>query len=60
MGDDCCPDYEIRVPMDDKTTMHYSYYTIPLGPGEAVQKPTDIPMWENPYQHDNGRRSWRQ
>jgi 5,5'-dehydrodivanillate O-demethylase len=55
VGDESCPEYQIRVPMDDTTTLYYWYNTSPLGPGEEAQKPTDIPIWENPYQHDNGR-----
>ncbi|HEX3246814.1 MAG TPA: Rieske 2Fe-2S domain-containing protein [Chloroflexota bacterium] len=55
VGDESCPEYQIRVPMDDTTTLYYWYNTSPLGLGEDVQKSTDIPIWENPYQHDNGR-----
>jgi len=55
VGDESCPEFQIRVPMDDTTTRYYWYNTHPLAPGAEVQKTSDIPIWENPYQHENGR-----
>lgn len=52
IGDDSCPRFEIRVPMDDTSTMHYSYYCTPRAPG---QEPSgEIPVYEIPYQKPDG------
>jgi 5,5'-dehydrodivanillate O-demethylase len=53
VGDASCPRFEIRVPVDDTHTRHYSYFGAPLRPGEGPQ--TEIPTYEIPLQHDDGR-----
>jgi 5,5'-dehydrodivanillate O-demethylase len=47
------PSFLIRVPVDDGTTLHYWYITAPREPGAPAQE--SIPVYELPYQHDNGR-----
>ncbi len=53
VGDATCPRFEIRVPVDETHTRHYSYFGAPLRPGEAPQ--TEIPTYEIPLRHDDGR-----
>ncbi len=53
IGDDSCPRFEIRVPLDDESTMHYSYYCIPRAPGEPARE--DIPVYEIPYLKEDGK-----
>jgi 5,5'-dehydrodivanillate O-demethylase len=53
VGETRSPGFQIRVPVDDTHTLHYWYNAEMREPGEAPQ--TEIPVWENPYQHPNGR-----
>lgn len=55
MGTPGNPQYQIRVPVDDSHTLHFWYYTRPRGADEPVQRPGDIPVWDNPHQHEDGR-----
>ncbi len=45
------PSFQIRVPADDRTTMHFWYLTTPIEPGKSQQ----TTFQEFPYQHDDGR-----
>jgi 5,5'-dehydrodivanillate O-demethylase oxygenase subunit len=47
------PQFQIRVPMDDTTTLHWWYYTRSREPGEPEQ--TEIPVYEIPHSDQNGR-----
>jgi 5,5'-dehydrodivanillate O-demethylase len=47
------PQFQIRVPMDDTTTLHWWYYTRSREPGEPEQ--TEIPVYEIPHSDENGR-----
>jgi 5,5'-dehydrodivanillate O-demethylase len=53
VGETRSPGFQIRVPVDDTNTLHFWYNAKLREPGEAAQ--TDIPVWENPYKHENGR-----
>ncbi len=46
------PMFQIRVPVDDVTTMAYWYFTKPLPDGEAPR--TIVPVWENPFRNPDG------
>lgn len=47
------PSLQIRVPVDDTTTLHYWYITTPRAPGAPPQEA--IPVDEYPYRHEDGR-----
>lgn len=47
------PSFQIRVPVDDTTTLHYWYITTPREAGASPQE--QIAVYELPYQHENGR-----
>jgi len=49
------PQFQIRVPMDDVTTLHYWYMCKPLPAGSAPQPMEDINVWQNPYKHEDGK-----
>jgi 5,5'-dehydrodivanillate O-demethylase oxygenase subunit len=49
------PQFQIRVPMDDVTTLHYWYMCKPLPTGSAPQPIEDIKVWDNPYKHPDGK-----
>lgn len=53
VGDSSCPRFEIRVPVDDTHTLHYSYFAWPRGSDAAPQRA--IPTYEIPLRHDDGR-----
>ena len=53
VGDSSAPGFQVRVPMDDTHTLHYWYYVKPREKGASPQ--TTIPVWENPYKHEDGR-----
>jgi len=53
VGETRDPAFQIRVPVDDTHTLHYWYNATLRKPGERPQ--AEIPVWENPYKHDNGR-----
>jgi 5,5'-dehydrodivanillate O-demethylase len=46
------PMLQIRVPVDDTTTIHYWYLTSPRAPGAAPQE--QVPYWENPFRNPDG------
>lgn len=52
---DTNPQFQVRVPIDDTHTLHYWYMCKPMAAGAEPQAVEDIPVWENPYQHENGR-----
>jgi len=45
--------FQIRVPMDDTHTAHWYYNCYPVKPGEAQQRPEDIPMFRVPVPAPN-------
>jgi 5,5'-dehydrodivanillate O-demethylase oxygenase subunit len=47
------PMLQIRVPVDDTTTIHYWYLTSPRPEGAPPQ--TTVPMWDNPFRNPDGR-----
>ncbi|HTE87105.1 MAG TPA: Rieske 2Fe-2S domain-containing protein, partial [Dehalococcoidia bacterium] len=53
VGETRSPGFQIRVPVDDTNTLHYWYNASLREPGDAPQG--EIPVWENPYKHPNGR-----
>ena len=53
VGEADSPGFQIRVPMDDTHTLHYWYNAKVRALGQAPQD--RIPVWENPYRHENGR-----
>jgi 5,5'-dehydrodivanillate O-demethylase len=46
------PMLQIRVPVDDTTTIHYWYLTSPRAEGAPPQE--RIPMWDNPFRNPDG------
>lgn len=46
------PMFQIRVPVDDTTTIHYWYFTTPRPEGAPPQ--ATIPVWENPFRNPDG------
>ena len=46
------PMFQIRVPLDDQTTMAYWYFTKPLPEGEPPR--TEVPVWANPFVNPDG------
>jgi 5,5'-dehydrodivanillate O-demethylase oxygenase subunit len=46
------PMFQIRVPVDDETTMAYWYFTKPLPEGEPPR--TTVPVWPNPFRNPDG------
>jgi 5,5'-dehydrodivanillate O-demethylase oxygenase subunit len=53
VGESRSPGFQVRVPVDDTNTLHYWYNAVLREPAEPEQ--TEIPVWENPYKHENGR-----
>jgi 5,5'-dehydrodivanillate O-demethylase len=53
VGDASCPRFEIRVPVDERNTRHYSYFGWPRKADEPVQ--AEIPTYEIPLRHPDGR-----
>jgi 5,5'-dehydrodivanillate O-demethylase len=53
VGETRSPGFQIRTPVDDTHTLHYWYNAVLRDPGAPEQ--SEIPVWENPYQHENGR-----
>ncbi len=53
VGDHSRPTLQIRVPMDDTHTLHYWYRAEQRAAGAPPQ--TEIPIFEVPYVHKNGR-----
>jgi 5,5'-dehydrodivanillate O-demethylase oxygenase subunit len=53
VGEVRSPGFQVRVPVDDTHTLHYWYNAELRQPDEPPQK--EIPVWENPYIHENGR-----
>jgi 5,5'-dehydrodivanillate O-demethylase len=49
------PMFQIRVPVDDENTLHFWYQCFPKQPGEAAQRPEDIPTYDVPVTWDDGR-----
>jgi 5,5'-dehydrodivanillate O-demethylase len=49
------PTFQIRVPMDDTTTLHFWYFTEEMEPGSAPQPYDEVPVWDFPYQEADGR-----
>jgi 5,5'-dehydrodivanillate O-demethylase len=47
------PQFQIRVPMDDTTTLHYWYFTKPRAREEPQQ--TEVPVFDFPYRYEDGR-----
>lgn len=47
------PEFQIRVPIDDRHTKYYWYYARPRAQGAAPQ--TKIPVFENRYREEDGR-----
>ncbi|MBI3968369.1 MAG: Rieske 2Fe-2S domain-containing protein [Chloroflexi bacterium] len=47
------PQYQIRVPIDDRHTLHYWYFTKLRGAGKPPQ--TEIPVFDFPYAYEDGR-----
>ena len=45
---------QIRVPVDATNTLHYWYNTYETEPGTPPQVPSEIPLWDNPFQHADG------
>ncbi len=52
VGDYALPEFQIRVPIDDTHTQYYWYRCKPREKNAPVQQ--SIPVWENPYQDENG------
>jgi len=52
VGDYTLPEFQIRVPIDDTHTQYYWYRCKPAEAGAAKQ--ATIPVWDNPYQDENG------
>ena len=46
--------FQIRVPVDDTTTMHYWYSCYRPRPGVAVPPQPVIPVYEVPWRHSDG------
>jgi 5,5'-dehydrodivanillate O-demethylase len=55
VGDKSRPSFQIRVPVDDTHTLHYWYHAELRDPGLPPQKSSEIPIYDVPYVHKNGR-----
>jgi 5,5'-dehydrodivanillate O-demethylase oxygenase subunit len=49
------PHFQWRVPVDDTHTLYLWYNCRLAGADGPPQRPEDIPLWENAFQHENGR-----
>src|SRR6266508_532427 len=54
VGASDAPTLQIRVPVDDATTLHYWYFTTVRKPGSPPQH-GPVPIWEFPFQQEDGR-----
>jgi 5,5'-dehydrodivanillate O-demethylase len=53
VGDSTRPSFQIRVPRDDTSTLHFWYRAIPRQPDAPVQ--TSVPIYDYPHAHPNGK-----
>jgi 5,5'-dehydrodivanillate O-demethylase len=53
VGDSTRPSFQIRVPRDDTTTLHFWYRAVPRKPDAPVQ--TSVPIYDYPHAHPDGK-----
>jgi 5,5'-dehydrodivanillate O-demethylase oxygenase subunit len=53
VGDSTRPSFQIRVPRDDTSTLHFWYRAVPRQPDAPIQ--TSVPIYDYPHVHENGK-----
>ncbi len=53
VGDSTRPSFQIRVPRDDTSTLHFWYRAVPRQPGAPKQN--SVPIYDYPHVHPNGK-----
>ena len=53
VGDSTRPSFQIRVPQDDTTTLHFWYRAVPRKPDAPMQ--TSVPIYDYPHAHPDGK-----